>query len=109
MSVQGAAGGYEQVLTLSPKQAFWVYYAAQDHPGIASYVPVTGTVAPDATVSLTLGANLVGPIASPAYAPLALPLTTLPAGQVSTTIWYWGGSWWRPATQLEPGLGRVRR
>ena len=93
---------------IEPGNGYWVYRA-----GVETAITIQGEdISEETVVSLGSDWNVVGPIVGPdagaVYNPVSFPLPPQMFDNVGFIVfpaWYWDGSIFRVATQLNPGFG----
>ncbi|MBT7055179.1 MAG: hypothetical protein HN976_08830, partial [Lentisphaerae bacterium] len=97
---------YSFASEIVPLRGYWVFCGTQRDGGAAT-VTVVGRRVDERDVEVTEGWHIVGPVGEVPYAPLSLPLLTVPAGSVQDRPWTWNAELERydQVDQLRCGRG----
>ena len=78
-------GAYQIALRLAAKHGYWLYSGRQ----LPVEMLILGAAVEDPWTRLTQGWNLIGPVAVPPYAAVALPLAVTPGGRLVSPYIGW--------------------
>jgi VCBS repeat-containing protein len=96
------SGAYVASATIDPKVGYWVY-----RMGDAVVITIYGAPVADTSVAVDTDWNLIGPVASPPFAPV--PLDAQPVDALDTAIWIYRDGRYQAVNSLLPGFGHWLR